>query len=206
MTRLTMIGPNPDWRSLNTLPTERTYIIYLDPALNYAVRRSEERYGDTLLQRIDHEKFRDVGGRGVWLPLKSTTSYYFTNMLPGRYYSEPILFDVSEVTELSGEPVPENQFVLQSVPGEQVFDRTVAGHAEPVAMRIPEAMRKPEKELKPRHEAFSLTCPPRIRKARLPKRGSWRWRAFWGAFSSLRLAWEGIAGPRHWVRQIHAVA
>ena len=137
MTRLTLIGPNPDWVGLNTLPTERTYISYLDPALNYAVRRSEERYGDTLLMRIDHEKFQDVGSRGVWLPLKSTTAYYFTNMLPERHYSEPILFEVSEVTELSGEPVPEKQFVLQSAPGGKVFDRTVDNHAD--ASSRPEA-------------------------------------------------------------------
>ena len=123
MTRLTMVADNPDWEMLYSLPPDRTYIYYLNPAMNYAVRRAEERYDSTLLLATDNEQFEELAGRNIWLPHKSTTHYYTAQMLPGKYFSEPILAETFEMTELSLKPVSDDQFVLQPPAGAQIFDQ-----------------------------------------------------------------------------------
>ncbi len=127
-TRLTLVDRNPEWGRLNTLPKERNYVFYLDPQMRYAVRRTEERYGDRLLIQTSNSQFEQLKGRNVWLPKKSVTDFYTWPMIIGTYYDAPILSKDLRVSEWSLNAVPDSEFVLNPVvPRTRVSDETAPG-------------------------------------------------------------------------------
>jgi hypothetical protein len=107
------------------LPEKRVYVFWLDPQLGYALVQQEERYEDgTLLTETRNSNFRQLPGRQVWVPWKSTRDYYTTEEAPDRFFKEPIYTRVRKVTEVSVQAVPDSQFVLNyDSPGTWVEDR-----------------------------------------------------------------------------------
>ena len=108
------------------VPATKRLVYYLDPDLNYAVRQSEEWYDPTtLLQRCLCSDFVQLSDRHVWLPRTYQTDYYSYPTVPGVYFDEPIVSNVIQVSEMSGERVPDSQFSLDyTEPGIQIMDET----------------------------------------------------------------------------------
>lgn len=116
-------------KQMQELPETRVYVFYLDPQMQYAVRRREERYEDgTLLLQVNNNEFEQLQGRKVWLPKKCTLDYYTWPGITGTYSKNPILSRVIEVSEFGLNPVPDKQFVLDyKTVGTLIFDRTDPG-------------------------------------------------------------------------------
>lgn len=113
-------------RLARELPEHRAYVFYLDPMVNYAVRRREELYEDgTLLLQVNNKDFKQLKGRDVWLPRSSTADYYTWTTIPGTYFKSPVLSHVVEVSEFRLDRVPDEQFVLNyTKPGTIILDHT----------------------------------------------------------------------------------
>ncbi len=128
-----------------SLPATRRHVYYLDPAMNYALRRREEWYDpDRLLVRCESSEFEKLPNRPVWLPrhweseIHEFERYFRLEFRgPGHIsndmetlsflFEDSFLTEVVEVQKLSGEPVPAEQFVLNyTQPGTQIVDDTEA--------------------------------------------------------------------------------
>jgi hypothetical protein len=120
------------------LPAMRTLVFYLDPQLHYAIRRREERYGQTLLARTTNNQFERIPGRDAWLPRKSVIDHYTSPKRPGEYSNTPISTETCEVTQLRTERMSDRDFVLtyDDVPGTRVLDASIDGPA--IEHRVPE--------------------------------------------------------------------
>jgi hypothetical protein len=107
------------------LPEHLIHVFWLDPQLNYAVRRHEQQYRDEiLLTRVECTDYRKFAERKVYLPHKITTQNYTAERNPGVFFKQPLLFSVIEVTELKVDPLPDEQFVLSfKLPGHMVSDQ-----------------------------------------------------------------------------------
>lgn len=112
------------------LPALQRMVFYLDPALHYAVRCSEERNpptaeGDpegTLLSRSDRSDFVQVGDRPLWLPKRCETEFHTFNTTPGKIFAEAFITEVLELGDLDTKAVPDEQFALTAAPGVLVLD------------------------------------------------------------------------------------
>ena len=113
------------------LPATKRVVFYLDPELHYAVRQSEEWYDpDTLLLRCVCSDFEQLSDRQVWLPRKYEVDFHSYSTAPGVIFSEPFLSKVVLVTELSGQRIPNEQFVLNDTePGILINDDTAPDSA-----------------------------------------------------------------------------
>ena len=124
-----------------SLPETRRLVFYLDPALHYAVRRREEWYGtDQLLDRCDCSEFEKLPNRPVWLPRHCENEmhefeHWFnieyhgpghihqTAQMVSYLFEDSILSMVLEVREMSGAPIPLEQFVLNyTEPGTNITE------------------------------------------------------------------------------------
>ncbi|CAN5617749.1 hypothetical protein BH09PLA1_BH09PLA1_29320 [soil metagenome] len=114
-------------RQQRNLPEQRQYIFYLDPELNYALRRSEERYENNadgiLLKRVDCTDFQRLAERDLILPKKCVESEYTSIMMPGEYFPEPTVTRTYAVTELELGVIPQERFTLSfTAPGCEIID------------------------------------------------------------------------------------
>jgi hypothetical protein len=119
-------------RKSRELPAERLQIFYLDPALNYAVRRIEQRYEDgTLLSQTNCDNFEKLPGREVWLPRRCIEGSFET-LDVGVYLKEPPYVTTYEVTSFSTDRIADERFAVASVmtPGVVVKDETYDPPAE----------------------------------------------------------------------------
>jgi hypothetical protein len=146
-------GPNSDEhiklqldavQQLRSLPKKRALTFYLDPELNFAVRQREEGYEDgKTLVRCKCSSFKELSGRGVWLPQHCETSFFDYTELPKDFSPEPLLEQVIDVEKIETNSLPATQFVLDyHAPGTMVSDST-----------LPEADQSPD-------HAVSYTIPP----------------------------------------------
>jgi len=98
---------------IRKLPSERVYDFYLDPKLDFAVRRREELYEpDTLLLRCDCDEFEQLRDRNVWLPRVCSTAFYAIQTMPGRIETTPIISRRIDVSEIGLDSLPAEQFAL----------------------------------------------------------------------------------------------
>jgi hypothetical protein len=111
------------------LPKERRYIFYLDPQLNYAVRRSEQRYEDgTLLRRTTCDDFQKLAGRDLYLPMRITDEQYTSPNVPTTFFKEPVVTQVMEVSQIKLEALPKERFALSyTTPGTHIYERLEVG-------------------------------------------------------------------------------
>ncbi|WP_157605182.1 RNA polymerase sigma factor [Schlesneria paludicola] len=123
------------------LPATKRVVYFLDPALNYAVRRREDWYDPhTLLIRCDCSEFEKLSDHPVWLPhrcvseiheLQTRLFYQWDHsrlLAPKRTYQfdDSFLTEIVEVTELTTTPFPAEQFVLKyTEPGIYIEDHTL---------------------------------------------------------------------------------
>jgi hypothetical protein len=126
MKRVSVMGEN-DRRALHKLPETRDYVYYFDPRLHYALRRSEERYGNRMIHRTDNEQFQRLGEREVWLPHRSVRSHFTYRMVPDQFFAVPILVETLELAEVSTAAVPSESFVLKPRPGVNVINGRLVG-------------------------------------------------------------------------------
>jgi hypothetical protein len=135
--KLLRMGPNSEEyihqelatiRRLQQLPHERWYDFYVDPKMNYAIRRSDELYSDgTLLQQTNNDQFELITARNIWLPRKSRVDYYTWPSISDTFEKAPILSRVFEVSEIKLDSVPDNSFILNyTTTGALIFDKTSA--------------------------------------------------------------------------------
>lgn len=126
------------------LPATKRVVYFLDPALHYAVRRREEWYEpDQLLRRCDCREFQQLSDRPLWLPRRCESEIHEFDRWYELYFDSPtrklqtsgelsflfedsFLSEVIEVSELSGMPAPDEQFVLNyTQPGMSITDDTL---------------------------------------------------------------------------------
>jgi RNA polymerase sigma factor (sigma-70 family) len=112
MTRVELIAENPDRYQLKKLPRKLTYVFFLDPQMNHAVRRVEQRYGSQLTYVMRNEEFVKLSGRDVWLPHKSYTDFYTFYRIPDQFFDHPILTQERAVTKIDLNEMPHERFVL----------------------------------------------------------------------------------------------
>ena len=105
------------------LPPKRLFMFYLDPALNYAVRRREEFWEpDIPLARVDNEGYEKLGERDVFVLRKSVFASYNRKPVPAGKTAEPVQTRTIEVTQISGDPMPPETFALSyNEPGAHVY-------------------------------------------------------------------------------------
>jgi len=132
---------------MRALPATKVFIFYLDPEMQYAVRRLEERYEDgTLLLHVNNEQFQKLEARDLWLPRLCNFDYYTWPSMAGTVLKERIVSRVIEVAGVALNRVPDSQFVLNyTTPGSVITDRSVPGNPAGVTFEI----------LHPLHEAAS---------------------------------------------------
>jgi RNA polymerase sigma factor (sigma-70 family) len=113
-------------------PALRRYTFFLDPAMHYAVRRVEQRYGaEALLQRADCGQFDQVPGRQLWLPRRIETQMYEWHSLAGPPLKDSFLSQVQLVSAYNGSRVPDETFRLDyTAPGTMIRDGTDAANAK----------------------------------------------------------------------------
>ena len=116
-------------KKMRSLPPQKLFIFHLDPQMQYALRVQEERYSDgTLLYRQLNSDFVQLAGRKLWLPRKSIRECYAFRSVPGTQFKTPIISQVFKVSEISLDPVPDDQFaIVYTQPGTLITDNTVPG-------------------------------------------------------------------------------
>ena len=114
------------------LPEHLIHEFWLDPDLNYSVRRHEQQYEEgILLNRIDCTDFRKIGDRDLYLPNKITLENYTADRDPGARFTEPLLIQTIEMTDLKRDPIPGEDFVLDcKIPGQMIIDRRDRDHEQ----------------------------------------------------------------------------
>jgi hypothetical protein len=119
-------------RSARQLPEQLIHVFWLDPQLNYAVRRAELQYeGAIVLRRDTCDEFRRLAGRDVYLPYKITRENLTADSNPGIYFSPALSGSITEVTNLKLERAPDEAFVLDyRFPGTNIVDRRDPDHEQ----------------------------------------------------------------------------
>ena len=105
------------------LPPKRLFVFYLDPALNYAVRRREEFWDETTpLSRTTNDGFEKLGDRDVFILRRSLFESYNRKPVPAGNVATPVQTRTTEVTQVSGDPKPPETFALAyNQPGTHVY-------------------------------------------------------------------------------------
>lgn len=126
------------------LPPFRTYVYYLDPKSNYAVRTAEEWYDPgILLKRTECLGLVRVPGRDVFLPTRCHTSLHEFPTMSASTVEGAFLSEEWELLDFRGDQIDDQQFVLDStdVPGAIVQDGTLTradNSSKPVIFTVPE--------------------------------------------------------------------
>ena len=109
------------------LPKKRLNVFELDPAMNYALRRSEIGYEDgSAVERVDCEDFVQVEGRPLWVVRKCVQRGCGAGSRLGAVDVNAVSTTISTVTELSGKPQPDELFAPKfTEPGTRITDRAV---------------------------------------------------------------------------------
>jgi hypothetical protein len=115
-------------REERKLPELLTQVFYVDPKLNYALRRAETRYvigsdQSILLTRTDCADFQQLPGRELFIPRTCVASWYTSNMLPGKYFDAPTVTFTYRVTELKLDAIDDARFSTHyEQPGCEIID------------------------------------------------------------------------------------
>lgn len=104
----------------------RADIFWLDPALNYGVRKREifDPASKVLQERRQNLDFREVAP-GVWLPMLCRRDLCGPPRTPEPYRGKPLLRHKYTVKALVVNDVPDSLFQLKAPPGWMVADATV---------------------------------------------------------------------------------
>lgn len=121
------------------------YVFYLDPSLNFAVRRREELSKSGKSGVIcECRDFVRLAEGSTWIPQACRVDYYTHAVLKDadRFFDTPLYTDVFTVLEVSKAAIPDERFVLNydHVPGSLVMDDSLpgAGHLDRgVLYRVP---------------------------------------------------------------------
>jgi len=122
---------NDEWKrilSIRAMPPVLVESFYLDPQLNYAVRKFERRYQDgTLLREYENSDFERLAGRDLWMPRKCLEHrYIILDHKRGVIISEkPVYTWTCEATLIVPGPITGVSFALEyTKPGTLVTDRS----------------------------------------------------------------------------------
>jgi hypothetical protein len=101
---------------------------YLDPAMNYAVRRREERSKSGELTVVAHgSEFTKLPRSGLWLPRRIEVTWNRRPEAP-TLVRPRLLIETYTVSELSDDPIPDSQFVLNyDEAGSFISDSRISG-------------------------------------------------------------------------------
>lgn len=130
--------------------TYRDYLqkFFLDPVLNYAVRRQEQWSGSERISATVCDEFRPLKPP-LQLPQKCRTDYYVYMKHSLSDKSLPLITETSTVTKLSQSPLPHSRFVVTPDVGMNVADSRLpearefaSGYAGYVVPARPEDMQK----------------------------------------------------------------
>ena len=108
------------------LPAKVRKIFFLDPKMNYAMRRYERRYPDgRLLELTTASDFSRVVDRPLWLPQNGVREMFVWSTVPDRVFEKPVMIEAFAVTKMATDRVASDTFVLSyTAPGTQIADET----------------------------------------------------------------------------------
>ena len=112
-------------KAIHPGPKEGVSVLELDPQLNYALVRSEERTPEGLLYyRLDCADFTRLQGRDLHLPRKITATRFAATVGRPRFYAEPITTTSYDVVEMNTAPIASEQFALKLEPRTTLIEYT----------------------------------------------------------------------------------
>jgi hypothetical protein len=95
------------------LPQKRLFVFYLDPKLNFAVRRREEWWEpDVPLVRVDLDGHEKLDDRAVFVPRTIVSQSYSRKPVPRGQTAAPVQTRTMEVTHVNLDPRPDSTFAL----------------------------------------------------------------------------------------------
>lgn len=102
--------------------------LWLDPEMNYSLRRSTSNYlqTDVLGTRYTNTDFQEIES-GVWLPRRCRHEMCGPPQAPAKFRGKPLIAYTYDIQELSINNVPDSLFTLTIDPGMTVVDSTVPG-------------------------------------------------------------------------------
>jgi RNA polymerase sigma factor (sigma-70 family) len=139
MKRIELIDVNPERVRLHALPPTRNFIYYLDPQLHFALRRIDECYDRKPIVRITCNQLTQLPGRDIWLAHEIVRDHFTYRMIPDQFFSEPILTETLELTEVSTGVLPAGQFVLSTRVASRSNPQGPPPGSEPLASVTPAA-------------------------------------------------------------------
>jgi hypothetical protein len=110
---------------------------YLDPAMNYAIRRREARLKSGELAQLSNcTEFTRLARSGLWLPKRIEVTWNWRPEAP-TLVKPRLLTETYKVSELSDDPIPESEFVLKyEKPGSLIADSRLGGAEKAPGGRI----------------------------------------------------------------------
>ncbi len=130
---LTRVGSAPvdgvNCRLIVLNDKEGSHHFYLDPAMNYALRKLVEQTVDGRTKRVTTNlRFREFLDQRVWLPLESHTDWYNWPSMEDKTLTTPLFLEDFQVEKLEKVPLPDSAFVMDMKrPGSLVADSRVPG-------------------------------------------------------------------------------
>jgi hypothetical protein len=112
LTRVSIDGH--DCMAIEFKTGDRISTYTIDPSLNYALRRQEERAipDGKLLEQTDCSEFVSFAADRISLPRRCDVSQFTWSTTGGRVFPRPILMRSFVVTEIDKNPIAADQFVL----------------------------------------------------------------------------------------------
>ena len=124
LVRVRIIAPDPARKTARALPEERIYVFDLDPQLNYAVIRTEQRTPEGLLfNSTECSEFQKLSGRDLYLPRKIVQSVHSCIVGIPKFYKEAVISNVLEVSQIDVSPVPRGRFTIEDAENAQPATR-----------------------------------------------------------------------------------
>jgi hypothetical protein len=102
---------------------------YLDPAMNYALRKYVELAPDGRTRRVTTNRdFVEFADPKIWLPRQSSSAWYAWSSMKDRILAAPLFYEDIRVIKLDKHPMPPETFVMDMKrPGTMVADTRLPG-------------------------------------------------------------------------------
>lgn len=166
------------------------YVFYLDPALNYSVRRREERsQTGTLGILVECDDFVQLKKGKFWLPRQCAVAYHTDWLLKrqNRFTDKPLVVERYSLTTFNQDPIPDEQFVLNydKEAGSHIKTNALPSVEKSVSYQVPANPRELDDVIRRAIEGKSLRREP-------VRHSLWRWLVWINIFiaSVVFLGWR----------------
>ncbi|MDR3637796.1 MAG: hypothetical protein P4L84_28580 [Isosphaeraceae bacterium] len=86
---------------------------YLDPALNYALRKYVDLTADGRTKRVTtNREFVEFPAQKIWLPRESSSAWHTWSSMKGKVRDSPLVYEDIRADHLDKSPMPDKTFVM----------------------------------------------------------------------------------------------